>query len=109
MKDAIVNLKNYIKELNEEQKFDKVQRKTEHFPENLKRTKSSWEAAEDVRQRTETLRMLYRIYEIWREKEISADPEFENWLREKWGRKERFDRVFEETWEKFMKSSKQAA
>lgn len=108
MKDSILNLKDFIKELNKEQRFDKIQRKTERFPENLKRTKSAWEAAEDVRSRTEELRMLYKIYEIWREKEVSADPNFDKWVHE-WGRKNRYDDLFEEVWQKFVKSSKQEA
>lgn len=108
METNILELKNYIKELNAEQKADKLQRKTVHVPEGFVRTKSCWEATEDVKERRETLRMLYRIYEIWREKEVSADPNFENWVHE-WGRKRKFDTLFEEVWQKFMKSSKPEA
>lgn len=104
MEKHILELKNYIKELNAEQKADKLQRKTVHVPEGFVRTKSSWEATEDVRERKETLRMLYRIYEVWRDKEVSADPNFESWVHE-WGRKRKFDDLFEEVWQKFMKSS----
>lgn len=108
-KQAIANLKNYIKELNVEQKADKLQRKEVHVPEGFVRVKPSWQATEDVKERRETLRMLYKIYEIWRDKEESADPNFENWLVEMWGRKKKYDNLFEEVWEKFMKSSKPAA
>lgn len=108
-KIAILNLKNYIKELNAEQKADKLQRKTVHVPEDFVRTKSSWEATEDVRSRKETLRMLYRIYEIWREKETSADPNFDSWLKDEWGRERRYNDLFQDVWNKFVKSSKQEA
>ena len=48
--------------------------------------------------------MLYQIYDIWRDKEV-ADKNFESWLSEEWGRKRRYDELFEEVWQKFMKSS----
>lgn len=108
-KQAILNLKNYIKELNVEQKADKLQRKDVHVPDGFVRVKTPYQAYEDVKDRREKLRMLYKIYEIWRDKEVSADPNFEVWLVSKWGRKKMYDEVFEEVWEKFMKSSKLAA
>jgi hypothetical protein len=109
METNVLNLKNYIKELNAEQKADKLQRKTVHVPEGFVRTKQPWEATEDVKERREKLRMLYQIYDIWRDKEVVSDKNFESWLAEEWGRKSRYHKVFEEVWQKFMKSSKPAA
>jgi hypothetical protein len=110
METSIINLKNYIKELNKEQKADKLQRKTVHLPENFVRTKEPWDAADDVLSRREKLRMLYKIYEIWREKEDrTGDPNFQTWLAEEWGRKKRYDKLFEDVWERFMKNSKPEA
>lgn len=105
MKQAILNLKNYIKELNVEQKSDKLQRKTVHVPEGFKRTKGADEATEDVRDRRITLRMLYRIYEDWREKETSADPNFQEWLDSNWGYNRRYSQLKSDVWDKCTKNS----
>lgn len=109
MKQAILNLKNYIKELNKEQKSDKIQRKTVHVPEGFIRIKKAKTAAEDVRDRKETLRMLYRIYEEWREKETTADPNFHNWVITGWGRASKFKSLKSGLWDKFTKSSEPEA
>lgn len=109
MKQMILNLKNFIKELNVEQKADKLQRKTVNVPEGFVRTKSSWEATSDVLDRKEKLRMLYRVYELWREKETSADPNFEQWLHGMWGREGRFKNLQSEIWDRFAKSTKEEA
>lgn len=111
MKQAILNLKNYIKELNKEQKSDKIQRKTVHVPEGFKRTKDPRDAAMDVQDRREKLRMLYRIYEEWREKETTADPNFNEWLEDGWwsSRKSRYSNLKSEVWDKFTESSEPEA
>lgn len=109
MKQMILNLKNFIKELNVEQKADKLQRKTVHVPEGFVRTKPSWEATQDVEIRRDSLRCLYRIYEIWRGKETSADPNFDQWLDSEWGRRRNFDNYRQEIWDKCAKSTKEEA
>lgn len=80
MKTNIANLKNYIKELNVEQKADKLQRKTVHLPEGFQRTKEPWDAEEEVRSRRLKLRMLYHIYNKLRNRPV-VHPEVESW----WG------------------------
>ena len=104
-KQAILSLKNRIKELNAEQKTDKIQRKTVHVPEGFKRTKSAKDAAMDVADRKVDLRMLYKIYEIWREKETTADPNFHNWIISNWGYGSRFENLKSELWDKYTKTS----
>lgn len=88
MKTNIANLKNYIKELNVEQKADKLQRKTVHLPEGFKRTKEPWDAAQDVLNRREELRVLYHIYNKLRNRP-EVHPEVESYwnyrrTEEKW-------------------------
>lgn len=71
MNEYILNLKNEIKELNVEQKADKLQRKTVYL--SVPRTKDPFEAQMDVITRKETLRILYNLYNILRGKTNEID------------------------------------
>lgn len=68
MKANILNLKNEIKSLAEEQKVNKLNRKTTYLPENFKRTKPSWEATMDACALGARLRCAYMAYAILRGK-----------------------------------------
>jgi hypothetical protein len=66
MNEYILNLKNRIKELNVEQKADKLQRKTVKL--SVPRTKDPYDAQCDVLTRKMTLRIMYNLYAILRGK-----------------------------------------
>lgn len=68
MKANILNLKNTIKSLVEEQKVNKLNRKTVKLPENFTRTKEPWDADNDANNLRYVLRCAYMAYAIIRGK-----------------------------------------
>ena len=77
MNEYILNLKNKIKELNVEQKADKLQRKTVNL--SVPRTKDPYDAQYDVLVRKQTLRILYNLYNILRGKTKEIDDGDHSW------------------------------
>lgn len=80
MKANILKFKNDIKALVEEQKVNKLNRKTDRLPENFVRTKPAWQAAEDVKSLKYTLECAYMAYAILRGK----DDEFLSKIDNDW-------------------------
>ena len=69
MKANILNLKNKIKSLVEEQKVNKLNMKDTYLPENFKRTKECWRATMDAQSLGYKLRCAYMAYAILRGKD----------------------------------------